>query len=132
MNYSQLEMKRINMAKSGRTTKLFYDKQPLVFNAGVLFLPFGAFYARYFRSVEGWVILKIIVQSTGSLLSIVFLVVIISSGVAFDQVHSYIGAAIMFFVLIQIVIAFLPLLITGHQTLKMPQWMVSKNSEEQK
>ncbi|KAJ3300861.1 sterol carrier protein 2 [Kappamyces sp. JEL0829] len=68
----------------------------------LLFLPFGAFYARYFRSVAGWIIVKATVQVTSFLLMVALLIVVITSGAVFGKVHSYLGAVLLALVAIQV------------------------------
>ena len=71
--------------------------------AWLIVLPFGAFYARYFRFVAGWKIVKVVNQVIGILAVLIFFVIIFSTNPKFDKVHSFLGILVIFLTLLQVV-----------------------------
>lgn len=70
--------------------------------AWLVILPFGAFYARYFRFVAGWKIVKVVNQVFGVLAVLIFFVIIFSTNPQFDKVHSFLGIFVIFITLLQV------------------------------
>jgi hypothetical protein len=72
---------------------------------GVWFVifPFGAYYARYCRSVSGWILLKILNQTVGILVFIGLFFLILTNEPGFDKLHSFFGVAIGVVVFLQLI-----------------------------
>ncbi|KAI8892211.1 hypothetical protein BC833DRAFT_639961, partial [Globomyces pollinis-pini] len=69
--------------------------------AWLVLIPLGVFVARYGRSYEGWINIKIAVQSLASLLVITVGIVVVMATNFSNGIHSYFGFIILSFVLIQ-------------------------------
>ncbi|KAJ2999586.1 hypothetical protein HDV02_002551 [Globomyces sp. JEL0801] len=77
----------------------------------LVLLPFGAFYARYFRSKKGWLLVKLIIQGTGVLLILVFAsLMFFNSDPNLSNPHVVIGITLLALVLIQSILGFLSFL----------------------
>ena len=70
--------------------------------AWLIILPFGAFYARYFRFVAGWKIVKVVNQTFGILAFLIFFAVIFTTNPRFDKIHSFLGIFVLILTLLQI------------------------------
>jgi hypothetical protein len=81
-------------------------------------LPFGAFYARYFRFVSGWVIVKIINQTCGIILTLVFLYFALIGEARFDMAHSFLGIAILVIMFAQIIMGVLTVMGMSNESLE--------------
>ncbi|KAJ3272619.1 hypothetical protein HDV01_005366 [Terramyces sp. JEL0728] len=78
----------------------------------LVLLPFGAFYARYCKSIAGWLVMKVIVQSTGIIALVTFIVVVAFSGIPFEpsRPHTVFGITIASVVGVQVVLGFMSLM----------------------
>jgi hypothetical protein len=65
--------------------------------------PFGAYYARYRRNVEGWIIIKVLNQTVGVLIFLGFFFLILTNEPGFDKLHSFFGVAIAVIVFAQVI-----------------------------
>jgi hypothetical protein len=81
-------------------------------------LPFGAYYARYFRFVSGWVIIKIINQTVASILTLVFLYFALIGEARFDKPHSFLGIAILVIMFGQIIMGVLTVMGMSNESME--------------
>ncbi|KAJ3324602.1 hypothetical protein HDV06_006495 [Boothiomyces sp. JEL0866] len=73
----------------------------------VFLFPFGAFYARYFRSVRGWLVVKIAIQFSGVVLAMTAMVIVVASVVVYGAGCSISGTVILSLLGVQITLGIL-------------------------
>lgn len=66
--------------------------------------PLGAFYARFIRSVKGWIVVKVALQMFGVLGVSFFLVWVFFIEFRFDFTHAIFGSVILFLMMSQILL----------------------------
>nr|KAJ3417900.1 hypothetical protein HK105_000617 [Polyrhizophydium stewartii] len=76
----------------------------------LLFLPFGAFYARYMRSWPGWLYVKVTVQVASVVGILAFFLVILNNVIYLDQPHAILGLTIISLVFVQLFLGVFSLL----------------------
>ncbi|KAI8901874.1 hypothetical protein BC833DRAFT_59460 [Globomyces pollinis-pini] len=72
----------------------------------LIMIPFGVFYARYARSIQGWVTVKSLCQLLAVLLTFCFAIVVFFSGPIYTGPHIYIGIIILVFVFAEAALGF--------------------------
>lgn len=67
------------------------------------FMPFGIFVARYCRSKNGWLLVKIMNQSTASILLFTLFFYVLTSSPVLGSIHSILGLILLMVILLQII-----------------------------
>lgn len=67
-------------------------------------IPFGMFIARYCRSVSGWLVLKIVNQCVAVVTIFLLFFYVLTTEPVFGTAHSYLGLAVLFISLAQIIL----------------------------
>ncbi|KAI8892212.1 hypothetical protein BC833DRAFT_626048 [Globomyces pollinis-pini] len=83
----------------------------------LVIFPFGAFYARYARSIQGWLVVKVSAQVTGSILNLAFLFTGYSSTVIhLNNLHFWIGLVILGITLMHMTLGCINLLALSNES----------------
>ncbi|KAJ2991510.1 hypothetical protein HDV02_003747 [Globomyces sp. JEL0801] len=83
----------------------------------LVIFPFGAFYARYARSIQGWLVVKVSAQVTGSILNLAFLFTGYSSTVIhLNNPHFWIGLVILGITLMHMTLGCINLLALSNES----------------
>ncbi|KAI8912707.1 hypothetical protein EDD86DRAFT_187976 [Gorgonomyces haynaldii] len=70
----------------------------------LIIFPFGAYYARYFRSRVGWILVKVGIQSLGVVAVFSFALIMLTAVAYFDLAHSILGVTIICVMAIQAIL----------------------------
>ncbi|KAI8893120.1 hypothetical protein BC833DRAFT_569496 [Globomyces pollinis-pini] len=81
-------------------------------------LPFGSLFARYFRSVYGWLLIKITIQVTGIMFFIGFIILVSATNVKFGSIHTILGVIISIVIGFQVILGILSVLGLSQETLE--------------
>jgi Cytochrome b5-like Heme/Steroid binding domain/Eukaryotic cytochrome b561 len=114
---------RINFASGSSTTApvVSYNGK-VVHGYGMIFVwllvfPFGAFYARHFRSLSGWLVVKTSVQSIGVIGAFVFFFWIMFIEIRCDFAHGILGLIMLSLVAVQVFLGIMSLVGLSNETL---------------